>query len=141
MINEAIWIIDDDTDDHDLVKDVCRELGLKNKLVFLTGATQALEKLKKISVAPFIIICDVNLPQIDGFSLREKMLADPSKKMHSVPFIFWSTSASEQQITKAYALSAHGFFIKEHSYQELKASFAGIINYWRKSKMPEKAGK
>jgi DNA-binding NtrC family response regulator len=136
----AIWIIDDDADDHELVKEVCREMKLTNELVFLTSADQALKKLKEIPVAPFIILCDVNLPPTDGFQLREKIISSSSKKMNSVPFIYWSTTASERQITKAYELSAHGFFIKEGNFDELKNSFTGILSYWRKSKMPSKKG-
>ena len=138
MQNDAIWIIDDDTDDHDMVREVFSELNLSNKLVFLHEGQQVLERLKEASEAPFIILCDVNLPKMDGFELRQKMLDYPSKKMHSVPFIFWSTIASEQQIAKAYNLSAHGFFIKETNFEELKATFTGIIKYWRKSQMPSK---
>ena len=139
MQNEAIWVIDDDVDDQQLVSEVCKDLKFSNELVFLTSAEQALQKLKEVSVAPFIIFCDVNLPGKNGFTLREKILGHSSKKMRSVPFIYWSTTASEQQITKAYNLSAHGFFIKETTFDEMKESFAIILKYWRKSRMPAKS--
>lgn len=66
------------------------------------------------------------------------MLATRSKIFNSVPFIFWSTTASEAQITQAYKLAVHGFFIKEISYEEIKKTFIDIINYWVRSKMPSK---
>jgi DNA-binding NarL/FixJ family response regulator len=66
------------------------------------------------------------------------MLAAQSPRFRSVPFIFWSTTASEQQIVQAYNLSVHGFFIKGTSMEELKATFINIISYWRRSKMPAK---
>lgn len=138
MQDGPIWIIDDDADDQDLVKEVGKDLKLSNEFVFIKSAEETLQKLRETPVAPFIMICDINLPKMDGFALREKMLADPSKKMHSVPFIYWSTAASEQQIVRAFELSAHGLFIKEASFTELKNSFTGIITYWRKSKMPSK---
>jgi CheY-like chemotaxis protein len=140
MQDQAVWLIDDDIDDQEMVAEVFSELGLKNELKFFETAEAALEALNVAAVAPFIIFSDVNLPKIDGFALRDRMLNHPSKKMHSVPFIFWSTSASEDQITKAYDLSAHGFFIKETNFDEMKSTFTNIVRYWTKSKMPSKRG-
>lgn len=138
MVNNGIWIVDDDRDDHELVKEIFDEAKIPNELVFFNGAGPLLARLETETHAPFIIICDVNLPGIDGFQLREKLLERPSKKFHSVPFVFWSTYASEAQIDKAYKLRAHGFFIKELGYKEWKESLLGIIRYWSKSKMPSK---
>jgi DNA-binding NarL/FixJ family response regulator len=141
MQTGPIWIIDSDDDDHDMVREVWRELQLENELVFLENAEDTMERLSKVPVAPFIVICEVNLPRIDGFALREQILATNDKKFKSVPFIYWSTQASEAQITQAYELSVHGFFIKNTSFTELKKTFMDIINYWMKSKMPSKTGK
>lgn len=138
MQNEAIWIIDSDNDDQDLVQEVFKELDLPNKLVFLKSAGEVMALLSEVDLGPFIIICDINLPKVDGFQLRENILSHHSKKYRSVPFIFWSTYASEEQITHAYDISAHGFFIKEPSFEDLKATFIKILNYWMTSKMPQK---
>jgi CheY-like chemotaxis protein len=138
MQHQAVWIIDSDEDDRYMVQEVWRELELTNELIFLKTADEALALLDKIDEAPFIILCSVNLPGISGFELREKMLSIGSPKFTSVPFIFWSTAASEQQIVKAYHLSVHGFFIKDNTFSEMKATFVNIINYWMKSKMPSK---
>lgn len=98
METGAVWIVDDDADDKDLLADVFEELQLPHDLVFLNNATQLLKKLEEVNKAPFIILCDVNLPGIDGFELREMLIHSPNKKFQSVPFIFWSTYASEAQI-------------------------------------------
>jgi DNA-binding NarL/FixJ family response regulator len=97
-----------------------------------------IEHLRYAERAPFIIICDVNLPKMDGFELRKKLLETGSRKFRSVPFIYWSTYASDAQILKAYDLSAHGFFIKGTNFNEMKESFEYIIKYWTKSMMPKK---
>jgi DNA-binding NarL/FixJ family response regulator len=141
MQTGAVWIIDNDDDDQVMVREVWRELKLSNELVFLESAEAALDYLGKITMAPFIIICELNLPKTDGFALREKMLATNSKIFKSVPFIFWSTDVSESQIIRAYDLSVHGLFIKDTTFVELKKTFTNILNYWLKSKMPSKKEK
>ena len=138
MKKNSIWIIDDDTDDHELIRDILQELDATHEAVFFHTAKECLAALENEKSAPFIIMCDVNIPGTDGFSLREILLKSPEKKFHSVPFIFWSSFASDQQIDRAFRLRAHGFFIKEAEFNEWKESFAAIIRYWSKSKMPSK---
>lgn len=139
MQKGAIWIIDDDVEDQDIIKEIFRELKLPNEIVFLTGAEATLSRLEQVKVAPFIIICDVNLPRISGFELRSMLLKRSGPIFHSVPFIYWSTQASESQIKQAYDLNAHGFFIKESNFEEWKTTFIRIIDYWMRSRMPKKS--
>jgi CheY-like chemotaxis protein len=138
MQKGPVYIIDDDTDEHELIRDIWKDMKIPNEIIFFKGGDEVLRHLEKASNAPFIIICDVNLPKMNGFELREKILESGSKKYKSVPFIFWSTRASEAQITQAFELSAHGFFIKESSIEEIKQCFQLILNYWQKSEMPAK---
>lgn len=138
MHKGAIWIIDDDTEDHDIIREIFKELKLPNEIVFLPGAEATLQQLEQVKIAPFIIICDVNLPKINGFELREILLKKEGAKFHSVPFIYWSTQASNSQIRQAYDLNAHGFFIKESNFEEWKITLTRIVDYWMRSKMPAK---
>ncbi len=51
----------------------------------------------------------------NGFEIRKRLMADETLRYRSVPFIFWSTNASEKQIQHAYDLPAQGFFIKSNN--------------------------
>ena len=135
--NSPVIIIDDDVDDHDFVRDVWTELGFRNKLIFFTTADELLSYLEADSPTPFLVLCDVNLPSMNGFELRKKLLENPNPKGRSVPFIFWSNAASEEQVRKAYDLSVHGFFIKQSSYEKLKDAFNKIMQYWFLNQQPE----
>jgi len=138
MMEGPIWIVDDDIEEHELIQDIFKDLKTENALVLFTHPKDLLARLDIEKEAPFIIISDVNLPGMSGFELREKLLAAPNAKFHSVPFIFWSLAPSEAQIQQAYQLKVHGFFIKETTYEEWRDSLAQIIKYWQKSKMPSK---
>jgi CheY-like chemotaxis protein len=138
MQRGPVFIVDDDPDDHDIVSEIWAELDLPNELKFFSRAEDVLEYLNEIEEAPFIIICDVNLPKMTGFDLRQKLLDSGSRKLKSVPFIFWTTNASEAQIEYAYNLSAHGFFVKGSKFEEVKHALTTIVSYWLLSKMPIK---
>lgn len=136
MNTNPIYIVDDDIDDEEILAEVMKELKMTNKLIFFHTADELFHELKNNSIVPFIIISDINLPKIDGFQLRQKILEQTHLTDKSVPFIFWSTTASEAQIKKAYDLSAHGFFLKGRSYKEIKEGINEIIRYWSRSLSP-----
>jgi CheY-like chemotaxis protein len=136
MSTNPIYIVDDDKDDEDLIKDAFTEVGITNELKFFSTGEGVLYELSNNDAVPFVIISDINLPGMDGFQLREKVLEDASIKDKSIPFIFWSTSASDAQIKRAYDLAAHGFFLKGRSYKELKERIQEMIKYWSDSLTP-----
>lgn len=138
MQTESIWIVNQDKDDRELIMAALEKAQIPNEIQFFDTPYKLLESLDQSDKAPFIVMSDVNLNGMDGFQLRENMLKKGNTKFHSVPFIFWSEHASPAQIKKAYDLRAHGFFIKEHSFEEWKDTFVQIIRYWQKSKMPDK---
>ncbi len=131
-----IWIVDDDIDDQELVKDIFEELKFLHPLELFHNAEELLERLENVNAPPFIIIADVNLSKLGGYALRDQMLNNPDEKYHSVPFIFWSTQASEAQIRKAYDLKAHGFFKKAAEFEQWKLTLVKIIDYWTSSLIP-----
>ena len=107
-----VIIVDDDEDEHDLMKEVWKELKVDYPLISFSSGKQLLDYLHAGKQIPFLIICDLNLHVMNGFQLREKILSDDSSKFKGIPFIFWSGTATESQIKQAYDLSSHGFFIK-----------------------------
>ena len=137
MNTAPIYIVDDDAEDEDFIRDAFKELCVHNELRFFGSADEILKELKKRSEVPFIIISDVNLPKVDGFQLREKILVDPDISNKTIPFIFWSTNASEAQIKRAYDLSAHGFFLKSRTFAGLKKQIHEMIAYWSDSLAPQ----
>lgn len=138
MHKGSILIIDDDSDDHDIICDIFNDLKLPNELIFFSNGQALLNHLTQADAAPFLILCEVNLPGMDGFELRKKLLASPDDKFHSVPFIFWSTTSFDNQVKKAYELKSHGFFIKEAGYEKMKESIGLMLRYWSVSLMPSK---
>ena len=124
-----VIIVDDDPDEFELMQKVWVDLKLAYPLLLFSYGNQLLDYLNSDKQTPFLIISDVNLFPMNGFELRKKILEDDSSKFKSVPFIFWSGSANENDVKKAYDLSSHGFFIKASSFQELKETVEDIIAY------------
>jgi CheY-like chemotaxis protein len=137
MNDGPVYVVDDDDDDLEIIKEVWQELGYKNELRFFSNAESVLRQIKNEPVVPFLIICDVNVPKMGGFELKRQVMESETLYYKSIPFVFWSTQASKEQIKKAYDLRVNGFFIKENRIADVKASLATIMEYWFKSAVPE----
>lgn len=137
MKKNPILIVDDDTDDIMLIKAAAEHLNLDMPIEFFTTGQELYDRLINETKVPFLIICDVNLPKETGFDIKRRLSEDPVLKYKSVPFIFWSTDASEKQIQYAYDLPAQGFFFKPSDFTGLCDIFQTIIDYWKKSQHPK----
>ena len=137
MNTATILIVDDDLDDQEIIQEAWKELDYQNELIFFTNPKKVINYLQEEKIVPFLIICDVNLPKMDGFEFKKKLLEDTSLNYKSIPFVFFSNTASLAQIQKSFDLGSNGFFIKGNNMREIKETFTSIIEYWQKSKAPQ----
>ena len=135
---DPILIVDDDADDLMLIQEVARHLEIDRPMHLFENGKDLHTFLKTSANPPFLVICDVNLPGETGFDIKKMIADNPELRYKSVPFIFWSTNASEQQIRQAYDLPAQGFFFKPNSFDELCETFRLILAYWQKSQHPKR---
>lgn len=137
MNTGPILIINDDLDDQEFFKEAWKELEFTNQLKFFTNAKELLNYLKQDKTIPFLIISDLYLHDMNGLELKKKLLEDSYLNYRTIPFVFFSDTASNAQIEKSYDLGSHGFFIKEKNIKEIKNTLADIVKYWQKSKTPQ----
>jgi CheY-like chemotaxis protein len=131
-----ILVVDDDEEDHDIMRSACEILGASDSLLFFYDGHALLKYLKSAETPPFMILCDINMPHIDGLDLRAVIWNDGELKKISIPFIFFSTAASRSQIQKAYDLTVQGFFLKGNSMAETVRKLRLILDYWKECKHP-----
>lgn len=130
-IKGPIISIEDDVDDQYLIKSVIDELGISNKLIFFGNGLDALLYLETTKEQPFIIICDINMPVMNGLELRQRIEANEYLKQKSIPFVFLSTADNPRYIRTAYDLTIQGFFKKDNSFHDLKQRIKTIFDYWQ----------
>ena len=131
--NGPIIIIDDDTDDQEILEDIFTKLEIKNEIIFFDNGLSAFEYLLKPESTPFLVFSDINMPRISGPELREKIQNSEAIKIKGIPFVYFSTTASKKHVEEAYAGSAQGFFVKPSSYDNLLHTVKLIVDYWQAS--------
>jgi CheY-like chemotaxis protein len=129
-----IIILEDDLDDQEILREVLEELKVPYRIDFYTQAKDVLEYLYTTPEKPFIIFSDVNLPSMNGLELRRIINEDDYLRQKSIPFVFLSTSADEFAVKEAYNLTVQGYFVKQHSIPDIKATVKLVIEYWERCK-------
>jgi CheY-like chemotaxis protein len=135
-ITGPILIVDDDDDDHVLLQEIFEILGVGKQAIFFHTGYELLEYMKTSAVQPFIILCDINMPPIDGLELRELICKDSRLKRMSIPYVFFSTAAAPTQVKRAYDLMVQGFFLKAKTFEETQKRIKLILDYWSECRVP-----
>jgi CheY-like chemotaxis protein len=136
FIPDPILIIEDDADDQYFIRTICDKLGVSAKLVFFEDGQAALTYLKSTNDKTFLILCDINMPVMNGLELRRKIQEDEHLRQKSIPFIFLSTAARPTEVEEAYDLTVQGFFVKASQLSEMEKTLDLILNYWMRCKHP-----
>jgi len=127
-----IILIEDDTNDLDVIRAALEENGVKNELKIFTNASGALEYFMITLDLPFIILCDIRLPGMNGLEFRSAINQNEALRKKSIPFIFYTAAVSQQIVNVAYDMTVQGFFEKPDNFDQLKIQLHTIIHYWQK---------
>ena len=131
-----IILIDDDTDEGEILADVFVRQSISNTLKCFLSGQEALNYLRTTDDKPFLILCDINMPQMNGIEVRRQITEEEYLRKKSIPFIFYTTSATQQAITAAYEMSVQGFFEKGKTIDLTKSMLRLIVDYWRTCRHP-----
>lgn len=126
-----ILSIEDDLDDQFLIKAILAETGIKNELIFFDNGKQALEHLLVTPTQPFLILCDVNMPVMNGLELHKAIAENDFLRKKAIPFVFLTTAANASLVNQAYFQSVQGFYQKASTYEGLKRQIQSILDYWQ----------
>lgn len=132
-----IIVIEDDKDDQEILQEVFADLEISNELRFFNDCEQAYEYLTSMTEKPFLIICDINLPRMNGIELKLRIDKTDQLRKKAIPFVFLTTSDAQQTIEAAYSITnLQGYFQKSLSMEELKNNIKLIVDYWRTTLHP-----
>jgi DNA-binding response OmpR family regulator len=101
-------------DDRELLKMLKSYFELKGYTIYLS--VDGKEAMERISVAPDIILLDVNMPQMDGIELCRRI-----RNKVSCPIIFLTAKVEEQDRVNGLLSGGDDYILKPFSLKELEA--------------------
>lgn len=131
-----IVVIEDDEDDQLFIQKAINSLALVNPIVFFSTGAEAIAYLIDAREAPLVILCDVNMPAMNGIELRHLIDLNAYLKLKCIPFVFLTTAADQGLVNTAYRMTIQGYFKKERSFGGLTEQMRSILDYWDKCLHP-----
>lgn len=113
--HKKLLLIDDDPNLILLVKDYLEFRGYE--VVTAGNGREALGVLG--SLVPDMIICDVMMPEMDGYDFVEQVRQDPGKSW--IPILFLSAKGQSQDRVKGLTTGADVYMVKPFEPEELVA--------------------
>lgn len=111
-----ILIIEDDVT---IRENTAELLGLEGYIV--TSASNGIKGLEKIKHAPpDLILCDLLMPEMDGYTLLAQLGKQPDLKC--IPFIFFSAKSDKADVRFGLNAGADDYLVKPFELEELLAS-------------------
>lgn len=136
MENGPILYVGGDEDDRYLVTDALESIGCTNEVINFDNGKALIEYLNSNKERPFIILCDLYLPQMTGLELKEVINADDNLKRRTIPFIFLSETVNPMDVDDAYMSLVQGFYVKAPTFDGLKQQLRAICEYWELATLP-----
>jgi two-component system chemotaxis response regulator CheY len=111
-----ILIVDDHVELRSMLKRMLRQMEYFEAFFEARDGEDAWEKLSKL---PFdLVICDLDLPRLDGIGLLKRCQTDPTLK--NVPFLIVSGEGKQGAVAMAMEMGAYNVLLKPFSFNILK---------------------
>jgi len=113
-----ILMVEDDLGHARLIEKNIRRAGVMNEVIHAVDGTSALRHLKQGLAAehrPFLVLLDLNLPDMSGISILETLKSDP--QLRRFPVIVLTTTDDEREIQRCYDLGANVYITKPVDYE------------------------
>lgn len=112
MSKNKILVIDDNHEMRDMISDL---LSIKGYSVETSNTGIGIQdKLK--SVQPDLIICDIAMPEKDGFEVLEDIR---SSEYNKTPFVFLTASMVQSEQERIINTTADGYLMKPYDSKKL----------------------
>lgn len=130
--SDCVLYVEDDADHAELVLRILERRGKKGGVVHVEDGAAALDYLNRSERAevprPRLILLDLRLPKVDGIDVLRTIKTSP--ELAIIPVVVLTTSASAQDVSRAYACNANSYLVKPDDFASFDALIADLGQYW-----------
>jgi DNA-binding response OmpR family regulator len=125
----SVFIVDDDPDDRESIRDAFLANKHHQDYVFMKNGEQLIGHFTDAPAKlPSLILLDLNMPGKDGRDVLKEMKTH--KDFNLIPIIVITTSSSAKDREISYKLGANCFLTKPNSFHELVEITDSIAKLW-----------
>jgi two-component system chemotaxis response regulator CheY len=124
-----VLVVDDSLTMRKIVSNCLKVMGLENVVQAVDGM-DALEKLQANADVE-IILCDWNMPNLNGFEFLVKMRENEANK--GIIFIMVTTESEKESVVKAIKAGANNYVLKPFTPEALKDKVQQTLKKFNKA--------
>jgi CheY-like chemotaxis protein len=134
----TILMVEDDEGHARLIERNIRRAGVCNHIVHKLDGTSAIAHLEAEVGRlgqPVLVLLDLNLPDMSGISILERMKVDP--RMKRIPVIVLTTTDDAREIQRCYDLGANVYITKPVDYEQFATAIRQLGLFLSVIQVPE----
>ena len=145
LMPAEILIVEDNPGDVDLLVEFLRAADANSHVAVARDGEEAMAILRgqgsyRASPRPDLILLDLNLPKKDGREVLKEIKSD--ENLSEIPVVVLSSSKSEQDITRSYALRANCYVTKPVDLEQFASVVKSIESFWLSvARLPTRGGR
>jgi two-component system, chemotaxis family, chemotaxis protein CheY len=124
LADADVLLVDDELFMRRLIGSMLRMIGIKKVEMAENGAI-ALRGIVERSTLPDLMVCDLEMPEMDGLTLLTHLRALPLP--HDLPVIILTSHSNIDNIKNAVELGIHGFLAKPVTLNDLRAKVLAAL--------------
>lgn len=109
-----VLVIDDEEFVQNLIKRILSNIGIGTVSLAEHGA-KAIEMLDMNSDRPDIILCDLQMPEMNGFQFVKRLRSSPDPGLRNIPVVIVTGHDDENTVATAKKFEINGFVVKPMS--------------------------
>jgi len=138
----TIVMVEDDEGHARLIEKNIRRAGVNNEIVPFADGTSALRFIlgedgsgEKSAGKPMLVLLDLNLPDMTGVSILEKVKSNTYTK--TTPVVVLTTTDDEREIQRCYDLGANVYITKPVDYDGFANAIRQLGLFFSVMQVPE----
>jgi two-component system chemotaxis response regulator CheY len=117
--------VDDSATVRKIVIRTLEELGYEgSEFLEAVDGEEGLEQVAKAGEID-LVICDVNMPNMDGLDFLRALRANPDST--HIPVLMVTTESSRRAITEAMEIGANAYVVKPFTPEMLETAISGLL--------------
>ena len=126
-------LVEDNPGDARLIREMLREVKVRNNLNVVTDGVEALAYLRcegqyAGATRPDLVLLDLNLPRKDGRQVLAEIKVDP--RLRTIPVVVLTTSRAEQDVLRTYELQANCYITKPVDLDQFIKVVQAVEGFW-----------
>jgi CheY-like chemotaxis protein len=129
-----VLYVEDNPDDVELARRALASSRIPHELVVASDGGEALDRLGSGAPLPDLVLLDLRMPRVDGFTVLRKIRRGEDTRQ--IPVVIFSSASEELEMALCYHEGANSYVQKPLDFREFARDVPLLLHYWARLNVP-----